>query len=670
MRIRPFLLAALAGTLSSGFAAPPERDGEAVQEAIGVTEPMASHPVGDCGFSGRVDPDGAQRRRAVSQATQLFAASHPARETVSGASPAAASVPDAPDGPALLHIPRVNYVDDEIFGKMEADNVPSAPLSSDAEFLRRVSLDLVGRIPDAATLQAFLHNPAPDKRDRMIDSLLASNEFVDRWAFFFDDLFKVTAVAANGRLFVPGRNQYHAYFVDAVRSHKPYDQMVRELIAATGDTGQAGAANFPVRNVQANGPAQDTYDNLAATSGMTLLGTNAFFCASCHNGAGHMDLINLWGSTFRRQDFWGMSAFFSRTTIRRQGDQAANYTFLVGEAPAGTYQLNTTTGNKTPRVACTATVTTGCWTTDPLGLKSIAPRYYRNGETPMSGEGNRQAFARLVTSDPQFARAFANYVFKELFTVGIVEPADGFDFARQDPANPPPGTWTIQPTHPNLLVKLGQDFTANGYDLRSLLRTLARSSAYQLSSYYPGTWSATYAPYFARHYVRRLPGEMLVDAITRATGVPLSLTVSGYTNPVGWAVQLPDTAEPLARGAGGAVRAFLDTFLRGDRDQDARSYQGSISQALSSLNDATVVTSRVKSTAAGSTVQKALAGNSTPDSIVTSLYLASLSRYPSPAERQTALALFANLKPGQTKASVAEDLQWTLFNKLDFVFKY
>lgn len=609
---------------------------------------------GECPFPGAVDLDGAQHRRDVARATALFAASHPSAPVTGG---------DGQSG-VLLRLPHVNFVDDEILGKIEAAGIPPAPLSSDTEFLRRVTLDLAGRIPDAAAVTAFLADHRPDKRARTIDQLLDSPEFNDRWALFLDDLFRNTANAASGRLFPAGRNAFHAYFLAALQSHEPYDAVARDLIAGLGVNTQNAPANFSVRNIQSNGPAQDTYDNLAATTGTAFLGLNAVFCTSCHNGSGHLDAINLWGAGVRRQDFWGMSAFFARTVIKPQGTPP-DISYAVTEAPTGDYKLNTTTGNKTVRVACKTSTDTGCWETDPLGLAVVTPRFVLSGATPAAGEGYRQALARLVTADPQFAKATANYVFKELFTVGIVDPPDSFDLARQDPNSPPPSPWTIQPTHPQLLVKLGQAFSGSGFDLRALLRTLCNSSAYQLSSVYPGAWQDAYAPYFARHYVRRLGSEMLYDAIVKASGVPASLPVNGYPAPVTRAVQLPDISEPAI----GSVRNFLNTFLRGNRDDVARSYQGSISQALSAMND-TNVTSRVKATLRGGTLNKLVAANATPATIVTQLYLATLSRPPAADELAAGTALLASPPPGETKTNAAEDLQWSLLNKLDFLFKY
>ncbi|MFI5119196.1 MAG: DUF1549 domain-containing protein [Thermoanaerobaculia bacterium] len=658
VRSRLLAVAALAAVLPSGPAVQAAGEGETVANVQSRIDLAASAPTvaasADCAFlPSHVDPDGRMLRAGVSRVTRAFAASHPA----------AAGVTAGALTGVTLHIRRVGYVDDEIFGALDTAKITSAPLSSDSEFLRRVTLDLTGRIPDAATVRAFLADPSGDKRSRMIDALLVSDAFVDRWTFYYDELFQNTAFATSGRLYPAGRNAWHAYFQDAIRSHKPWDVMAKELIAATGDTTGEGAANFPARGIQTNGPGQDTLDNLAASTGAIFLGEFPVFCTSCHDGARHLDSINLWGSTVRRQDFWGMSAFYSRVSITRKLGRAESlYYYTIDDRASGNYALNTTTGNKTDR-------TSAYYTTVPPGLTSITPAYlktpaYPQGGAPATGESYRAALARLVTADPQFARAAVNYLWKELFKAGIVEPADSFDLLRQDPLTPPPGAWTIQPTHPNLLAKLAQDYAGHGYDLRYILGVMAKSSAYQLSSYYGGTWSEAYAPYFARHFARRMTAEETFDAITRATNVPASLPVAGAST-VAWAMQLPDVGEPGGRSVAGN---FLNTFLRGDRDGDARSNEFSIAQALLLLND-TTVTSRIRSGAPGSAVSKLVAAGATPVEIVSSLYVSTLSRNPSPSELARGVALFS-ATPGESKAQVAEDLQYALLNKLDFFYNY
>lgn len=659
---------AVAPLLIAALVAPPAVAGAPLDtNPLAETEVVTPAPPalggGDCAFSGNPDPDGSARRREVGRWTAKVAASHP---TLNGAVPVSGPILGPGIAPRLT---KVNFIDDEILGAMEKDAIPYAPLATDEQFLRRVTLDLTGRIPTAAEVTAFLADPRPDKRDRQIDALLASDAFVDRWALWLGDKLRSTALADSGQLYFQGRNAYHAYLVDALRSKKPYDQLVRELISTVGGNVSQPATNFVVRNLQNNGPPQDTYDNLAATTGSVFLGLNVF-CTSCHNGAGHTDSINLYLSTVRREDFWGMAAFYGRATARRNGDAIANYYYDVGESfdprrnPNGNYLLNTTTGNKTTRDKT--------WTLS--GVSEIAPKFLLTGEKPQGNEGYRAAMARILTADPQFARAAANYLWKEMFGLGIVEPADDFDLYRLDPEVPPPAPWGIQATHPKLLNRLGEEFAAGGYDLRSLLRTIARSSAYQLSCYFPGTWNESYTRYFARHFVRRLRSEELLDALTTATAVPIALSVTGYTNMLAWAGQLPDTKEPnLGQGTSGAesrqARAFLDVFLRGDRDQNARSSQSSIAQALSAMND-TLVTGRIKASRAGSTVAKLISSNASPDVIVKTLYLNTLSRNPNGQELAAGVALFSNLAAGQTKTTVAEDLQFALLNKLDFLLNY
>jgi hypothetical protein len=615
--------------------------GAALGSIASFSQPSGRPAQTDCPAGGSAPRNAVAVRNSIAADIALFVSAHPAPRVVRFYGSTAS-------------IPHVNFIDDEILGAMDRAGVAPAPISGDAEFLRRVTIDLTGRIPDPGTVQSFLSDSSPTKRDRVIDALLASDAFVDRWTFFYDELFRVTASATTGNLGVTGRNAIHSYFQSAVRSGKPYDQVARELMTAAGDSYSLGAPNFTVRNLQNNGPIQDTFDNLASTTGGVFLGTS-IFCLSCHNGIGHTDQINIWLSQKTRQDFWGMSAFYARTTARRVGTGNGNFEYDVEQKTTGDYLLNTTDGNKTARQN---------WIP---GLTSVSPKFILNGSTPQSGEDYRAALGRLLTADPQFARASVNYLWKELFGLGIVEPVDGFDLSRQDPANPPPAPWALQPTHPNLLVRLGDEFRADGYDLRSILRTIVRSSSYQLSSSYTGTWSDADIPLFARHFPRRLTAEEMLDAITMATGLPASLPVQGFGAPVGWAMQLPDPLEPT--GTGSSFKSFLDTFGRGNRDSTPASTGGSILQALSLMNNR-IVTDRVKSVTSGSAAKRLVDAGTSPAGTVTALYLGSLSRPPSAQELSAGVALFSNLKPGQTASTVTEDLQYTLLNKLDFVFNY
>ena len=539
--------------------------------------------------------------------------------------------------------PAVNFIDTEIFNKMQQDGVAPAAVAGDEEFLRRVTLDLTGQIPDTATVQSFLADNTADKRARKIDQLIASDAFVDRWTLWFGDLVQNVQVANNFREYYLGRNAYYNFIHDSIKNAKPYDQMVRELISGKGDSFATGTADFWVRQFQPNGPIQDTYDNLAAQSGEKFLGM-PFLCLSCHSGLGHLELVNTYLKSKIRYDFWGEAAFFARTRGQRmQYTDPANpnanlVKFDVEDSlPNGQYQLNTTSGNKTPR--------------QPVnGASNVPPAFLLTGEGPRPGEVWRDALGRTLTSHPQFSRAAVNYLWKEMFGMALVEPVNNMDLNKLD----------SQPTHPNLLTQLRNEFIADHYDLRAILKTLALSSSYQLSTQYtPGNWNEAWTPYFARHLAHRLMAEEVLDAITRATNVPVTFNVNGLGT-VTSAMKLPDTTEAGRNNYG----RFLDEFGRGNRDDTARTSDTSIAQSLSLMNDPQVVVNRIHRITANSTVAKVLASTTDPASIADQIYLATLSRHPSPTERQQAMAYLNGGNLGQR----SEDLQWVLLNSLEFLF--
>src|ERR1051326_935602 len=292
-------------------------------------------------------------------------------------------------------VPRKNFIDDAIFGRMATAGVRSAPLASDVEFLRRVTLDLTGRIPSGADVVTFVADPNPSKRDLKVDTLIGSPEFIDKWTMFLGDLYKNNAVNNNINRAVTGRDAFYLYLKDSVKIGRPYDQLARELISVTGDSFALGQANWPVGNTIAMGPVQDTYDGQAVNLASMFLGINVADCLLCHDGARHLDQVNLWGSQQKRQKMWGLSAYFARVRMQAQvvstTPQVRKY--IVADAATGEYQLNTTSGNRVAR--------------QPInGVSMIAPNYpFAQGTALGSagslqpGESRRQALARQVTSD-------------------------------------------------------------------------------------------------------------------------------------------------------------------------------------------------------------------------------------------------------------------------------
>jgi hypothetical protein len=537
----------------------------------------------------------------------------------------------------------VNFIDAEIFGKMVKDGIVWTTTASDEEFLRRVTLDLTGSIPDAETVKTFVKDASPNKREAAIDRLLASEGFTDRWTMWFGDLVQNVQFSQASAMYYPARNAYYQFIRNSVAANKPYDQMVRDIIAGAGNNFIKGEANYWVRNIQSNGPIQDTYDNLSANSGEIFLGL-PLVCLSCHSGLAHLELVNSGLANRTRMDFWKNAAFFAQVTARGEVDPATETLVRsVEDNTTGGYRLNTISGNKTPR--------------QPASGESnvVEPAFFLSAETPQPGETRRQAYGRILTAHPQFARATVNYLWKTIFGLGIVEPADSFDLRRQDPAQLVPGA-SLQPTHPVLLTRLSDHFVATGFDLRAFLKTIVMSNTYQLSARYaPGEWNEAWTPYFARRNVRRLMAEALFDSIVLATGVGAQLNVLGF-DPVPKAMKLPDPTE------GRQAALFLNAFGRGDRDDQKRTSESSIAQALLLLNDRTI-TERVKARN-NSTVQKVTTATSDKAAIADALYLATLSRYPTAAER---LAAVEYLGEGNL-VERAEDLQYALLNRVDFLF--
>ncbi len=555
-------------------------------------------------------------------------------------------------------VPRKNFIDNILFDKMAKDGIASAPLTSDEEFLRRVTLDLTGRIPSADAVTAFLANPNVNKRDALVDSLVGTPDFIDKLTMFFGDLFKVTGPATNINRYTGGRDAFYNYLKGALTANKSYAQMATEMITANGDNFVDGQANFIIGGTVPMGPrtGQDTMDGTAVVTASMFLGINAVDCLLCHNGRGHLEAVNLWGSQKTRFEAWGMSAFFARVIQTRTviSQQPNYFKYTISERATGEYALNTNTGNRTDRVPTN-------------NVSNVPPKYILTGEVPVANESRRPALARMITADKQFARAAVNYVWEKLMVEALVSPSNTFDPARLDPTAQLPSGWTLQPANAELLESLATDFIAKNYNLRTLIATIVKANAYHLSTQYPGNWNLAMVPYYARKYVRRMDAEEVHDAIMKATGIGATYqmrdTLGNNTWTVNWAMQLPDTQEPRTSGA---VAGFLNSFVRGDRDVKPRSLEPSIMQSLNLMNN-NFVMSRIHNANAGSTVARLLAdANRSSQDIITQLYLNTLSRNPTSDELNALLPQFGTL--GRRQA--AEAIQWALLNKMDFIFNY
>ncbi|MBI1745417.1 MAG: DUF1553 domain-containing protein [Acidobacteria bacterium] len=562
-------------------------------------------------------------------------------------------------------IPRRNFIDDFIFDKMDQDGVVPAPLSPDEEFIRRVYLDLTGRIPSSQDVRDFLSSEDPNKRDNLIDALIASEAFIDKLTLYLGDKLENTAVGLNnssGGLNFTGRTKYYNYLRDFLARRRPYNELPGELINANGNTYQIGPANYIAREWQAGGYIlQDMQDDLVNRTASVFLGT-VTLCVNCHNGSRFASAnLNLWLQQRTRSELWGMSAFFSGAQFGRQVYQKqvnVEYYYDITERPSLGYDTFATGGIRPERRQGPD--------------RYVLPRDIFSGdEYPLTDL--RSSLAQSVVANPLFAKAAVNYLWADLMNLGIVDPPGGFDPDRLDPLNPPPAPWEIQPSHPELLDALAGEFVNGGYDLRSMVALIVKSSAYQLSTRYDGAWDDSYLRYFARRMAQRMSAEQIHDSISQATGVfgrykipqrnedRRDANCPNVTTTVQWAHQLPDPIEPNCNPDAGA-RGFINAFERGSRYGDARKTPptGSITQVLTLLNN-TFMIARVRDNP-DRLVKRLLDQGVSDEALVEELFIATLSRFPTDSERTASLAALQ-----VSRQQGAENLHLALLNKIDFL---
>jgi hypothetical protein len=612
----------------------------------------------NCTF--KVDPDSyaekAKRIRVdVSNRSASFAAARMKSAGASGAEAASTVRLVDPNS-----IPRQNFIDDAIFGRMAKAGVKSAPLSTDAEFVRRIYLDLTGRIPSPTQVRQFMTDPdPPTKRSRLIQDLLYSEAWADKWTWWMDEWVGNRSSSASGAYQnqnAQGRNALHKYLWMGVINGRPIRDMAFEMLSGTGTNYEeaTGATNFMVSSRTFNGPNEDTYDTMAVRSANVFWGVSHYDCLMCHGGRAHLEPINLWASKVTRLQAQQMSAFFARTNpIAYSTADRTNFysgSFDVQDVTNRGYSMRTSYGNRPNRT--------------PIGTTtSLTPEFtFSHGGKP-SGNAWRQDFAKFAVAEPMFARNLANRLWKQVFNLGLVDPVDSMDPARLDPSNPPGEGWSLQAANPQLLEDLAGWLASNDFSLRGYLRLLTESSAYQLSSEYPGTWNVDLVPMFARHYVRRLEAEEIHDAITKATGVIPNYTVTHWAAPMNWAMQLPDTSEP----SDATARNFMNTFNRGNRETQPRQQNSTTLQQLALMNDNFVVP---KIKVANSPAMKEIVKLTSNDAVAEELFLTFLSRMPSDNEKAKAAAHIAKAPNANQRNAYIEDLAWALVNKIDFLFSY
>ena len=376
--------------------------------------------------------------------------------------------------------PANNFIDELVFKKLQTVGIPPSGICDDPTFIRRVTLDIAGRLPTKAETLEFIEDKNPDKRNVLIDRLLASTDYADYFANKWAALLRNKR--NNGRE-TRGTYAFHGWIRDSLHRNKPYDQFVREVLAASGDIDQ----NPPVAWYR---QVRDSKAQMEDTAQL-FLGTR-LQCAQCHHHP-----FERWS----QNDYYGFTAFFSR--VGRKGGSMPGEEVIYhqrGKASA----------------------------TNPKNKVSLAPAGL--GSQPVTlppDDDPRHALVdwMIQPGNPFFARSLVNRYWKHFFNRGLVEPED--DMRDTNP-----------PTNPELLEALASSFVESGYDMKKLVRAICRSRTYQLSAM-PNEYNAVDKHHYSRFYPRRLTAEVLLDAIDDVTG-----TQTGFGGlPSGVrAVQLPDNS--------------------------------------------------------------------------------------------------------------------------------
>src|SRR5436309_702673 len=438
---------------------------------LAVTAQLPQNPQPQSGQ--QLDPD-----RFEAAHGQLLSGEDKGKEASRLTQAVAASLPDTEA--SFAPVARKNFVDEHIFGRIERDHIPHAPLAGDEEFLRRVYLDATGNLPALEKIRSFLADTDPNKRDKLIDSLIGSDRFTDQWAYHWDELMRTRS------------STFHTWTKLWLKLDRPYNEVFYDVVTpVTKDQqGFPTALTFYdpigyVSNRCTDWTNADDYkglvrldwvDEITSDIGRIFLGVN-MDCFSCHNGAGHADSFNLFLGSMKRTDFWQQAAFFGKMRNIGYSDGSAR-SFYGGNSLFDDLAPGYNTGNDGPFY----TPAEGRF---PRDGKTYEPVFLLTGEKPKPGEDPRKALGRIAPTHIQFSRAAVNIVWAKLMVIGLVEPYDGFDLMRLDPKNPPPKPWTIQPSNPELLEALAEDFRSHNYSIHRVIKNIMKSNAYQLCASFP-----------------------------------------------------------------------------------------------------------------------------------------------------------------------------------------
>jgi hypothetical protein len=579
-------------------------------------------------------PQAEQKFALLCVAFAIVAMSCPIASAKEASPRASSAAPQPSRKTADFGIAEVGLINAAIHEGWKANSlVPSKP-ASEGEWCRRLYLDLVGRIPTVEELEAYDADRKRDKRARLVDRLLGdeyAEEFARNWTTIWTNLL-IGRTGGTERRSLVDRAGMQEYLREAIAYKKPYDQMARDLITATGSTrpGEAdfnGAANF------LSGKMEEGGVQATAKTSQIFLGM-AVQCTQCHNHP---------FNEHKQNQFWELNAFFRQTDVERvdYGDDDDDYYFgrVVNRDFRGEggdiekaeiyYELR----NGKLKVAY------------PVFIdgRSLAAMYASRGEDfgdrgRVADVNRRDELAKLVLESREFDRAIVNRMWAHFMGYGFTKPIDDIG-----PHNPP--------SHPELLDQLGTAFRDSGFDLKRLMRWIVLSEPYSLSSQIternddddPALGAR---PMFSRFYLRQMQAEQLYDSLLVATAADSTLRERERESQKDeW------------------LRQFSTAFGT-DENDEATSFNGSIPQALTLMNGDLV--RRATGNDRGSMLYRVAADPKMDNAArIRYLYMAALSRLPTRLELNISNELL--VARGGNVGEALQDIWWALLNTNEFI---
>jgi len=561
--------------------------------------------------------------------------------------PAAAEGPESTDLPS--QIPQVQKVNEEIEKKWKENGIQKpSRRTTDHEFARRVSLDTIGRILKSDELNKYMGDPPSTRRSMLVERLLNSEEYAENWS----NIWTTWLMTRSGdKLY---HEQMQVWLEEHFSKNTPWNKIVGELLTAAGDNNENGAVNFilshlgeptPQPKIAEEGPFN--YVPITSRTTRLFLGLQTQ-CTQCHD--------HPFNPQWKQKHFWGVNAFFRQ--VVRDGQPMMRQQRGMPAAKLGLKDNDRINANQMV-----------FYETRKAVVLATRPAFLDGKKLdPKAKETRREQLAKYVTDHEMFAKAYVNRMWAHYFGRGMTVNGRDIDDFREHNAE----------THPELLAYLAKEFVDSKYDSKALIRWIANSRAYQLSSVADGVFEAdeeqevdgkkvtkkvvgandkpAAEPWFSRMLLKSMSPEQLFS----------SLWVSTYDNP---RATVKKSRDEKAKLRDDWMNRLIVNF--GDDEGNETTFNGTVIQALMLMNGNEINGAITDKDGPVETALKYGMRKGSPNAVMDELFLATLNRRPTKTE---ITKIKDDMKPVLVKeknpSAPWQDLMWALLNSSEFILNH